>query len=110
MEKYAYLNDVEKAALRALNGNAVAKEALRKLLLSEIYSCGTLKAGEAANPLKNYSLTLVSKLGQFSNEKVGEQLRATWEGINMLEIGLDRLRDFEERAIPTPFKETSDAV
>lgn len=110
MDKYTYLNDVEKAALRALNANSVAKEALRKLLLSEIYSCGTLVAGEPANPLKNYSLTLVSKLGQFDDAKVGAHLRATWEGINMLEIGLDRLRDFEEKAIPTPFKETSEAV
>lgn len=110
MDKYTFLSDLEKSALTLLNANAVTKEALRKLLLSEIYSCGTLKAGEPASPLKNYSLTLVSKLGQFDDAKVGAQLRATWEGINMLEIGLSRLGDFEEKAIPTPFSEVSEAV
>lgn len=95
-----YLSEAEEVELRKIAKSDVAIEALRKLLLEEIYSQGTLKEGVSANPLENYAFFLVSrrKSGQIkvTDEEIGRDLCAVWEGINLLENGLKELANFRE--------------
>lgn len=105
-----YLTDLETDKLIAFNKDEVMKEAVKKVLLEEVYYKGTLKAGEPANPLRNYTLALVSKKGQATNEQVGADLRATWEGINMVESGFQALSRFKDKEIPSPYVEENPAV
>lgn len=91
----AILNDIEKMELAKFADNATLFEAVRKVVLFDVYFNGTLKAGEKANPLRNYCLSMVSQKGGFSNEQVGAELRATWEGVNMLEGALLTLSSYK---------------
>ena len=101
-----YLNKRETTKLIAFYKDEVLREALKKVLLEGVYRHGVLKEGEPANPLKNYTLAVVSKKGQYSNEQVGADLRATWEGINMVESAFETISKFKEEkeaSVPSPF-------
>lgn len=100
-----YLNDVEKAKLIAINKDQVAIEALKKVFLEEIYYKGVLKVDRSSVPLKNYLLVMAAKAKSAgtSNEKLGADLLATWEGINAVESGFQALSKFKEQGVPTPF-------
>lgn len=105
-----YLNDIERQEIIKFNQNRTMREAVKKVLLEQVYFRGTLREGEPANPLQNYALAFASKTSQFSNEKVGEMLRATWEGINAVESGFDSLSRIVPQAKPSEGKEENQAV
>jgi hypothetical protein len=86
------------------------KEAVKKVILQEVYYKGVMQKGEPANPLKNYTLAMVSKKGQFTDEQVGADLRATWEGINMVESGFQVIEKFKEEPVPSPYAKENPAV
>lgn len=85
-----YLSDIEKAELNKFATNKVMFEAVKKVLLAGIYQNGVLKAGEKAEPLKNFALGLAFKPG-ISNEMLGADLRACAEGINTVELGFKKI-------------------
>ena len=105
-----YLSEIEKQKLIAFNKDEVLKEAVKKVLLEEIYYHGILAEDRPARPLKNYTLAVVSKKGQFTNEQVGADLRATWEGINALESGFEAISKFKEEPVPSPFNKDNPGV
>lgn len=105
-----YLNDQEIEKLIAFNKDEVMREAVKKVILEEIYYKGCLKAGEPANPLKNYTLAMASKKGQFTPEQIGNDLLATWEGINMVESGFQSLSKFKGIKSPLQKEDINPAV
>lgn len=84
-----FLNDTEKFAIQAFMDNEVQREAVKKVLLFELYENGTLKTGKAATPLRNAALGLAAIMDDPA--KMGQRLMAMWEGINFLESGFKQL-------------------
>lgn len=91
------LDDQEKLAIQMFYDNTIQREAVKKVLLFGIYNNGVLRKGKPADPLLNFALGLVSNLGsQIKNEELGAQLRAAWEGINLLELGFSNLAIYKK--------------
>lgn len=91
------LNDIELAELAAFAANPTLINAVKKVLLFGVYFTGTMKPGEAApNPTVNAALSLVAQAVTLnaSNEQLGIDLRALWEGVQMVQGGFDRLAKF----------------
>lgn len=96
------LNDIEKDALTTFVDNPTMVEAVRKVLLAGIYFNGTLRKGEPADPTINFALGFVSNGdGKRSNEEIGADIRAAWEGIRLLEVALSNIAKYKKEAIKT---------
>lgn len=94
------LTDQEIDKLAAFNQDEVMFEAVRKVILAAIYSNGTLRKGIEANPLQNAALALVSQAdSNITNEKIGADLRAFWEGVKALEMGLSKIQEYKHKDI-----------
>lgn len=90
------LNDLEKAAVQMFYEHETMREAVKKVLLRQIYDCGTLKPGKPADPLKNIALVFVSREPNATDEQVGRKLRAIYEGINAIEVGFGELANYKK--------------
>lgn len=70
-------------------------EAVRKVLLTSIYTNGTLRQGSKANPLTNAAFLMVMKTvrgeGSISDAELGQDLRGLAQGVMLLEAGFKRL-------------------
>ena len=99
------LTDLEIAKIEAFNKDEVMREAVRKVLLQYMYSSGVIVKGEKHNPLKNRALAIVDESS--SNEQMGAQLRALWEGVQALEKGFDDLSSIrlEVETVESPYNE-----
>lgn len=88
-----YLSDLERELVEAFFSNETQREAVRKVLLAGVYSNGTLKVGEKANPTRNWALALAlnADYDKISNETLGANLRAVSEGIRVVELAFDEL-------------------
>ena len=93
-----FLNDKEKLAIQMFVDNSTQMEAVKKVLLWEIYQNGTLKSGEEPNPLRNSALGLAATMEDPT--KIGVRLMAMWEGINFLEGGFKQLVNYSKKDIP----------
>lgn len=102
-----YLTDIEIAKIEAFNADTVMVQAVKKVLLQHIYSQGVIKKGEDHNPLKNRALVLVG--GDVSNEELGSQLRALWEGVNAIETGFNEL-ELIKTNVESPYVEENTAI
>lgn len=94
------LNPVEQAEVQKFVENQTMFEAVKKILLAGIYFNGTLRAGEPADPTRNFTLSLVARSAQngeqfFTNEQLGQDLRACSEGIRLVESGLKSLENYK---------------
>jgi len=89
-----YLSDIEKEAIVTFYGNAVMREAVKKVLLFDVYNNGVLKPGEEAMPTRNFMLGLYfNNQGQeVSNEALGAELRAAAEGISTVENAFNKMK------------------
>lgn len=95
----SFLSEVEIDAIITFNQNPILREAIRKVILCELYKNGTLTKGNPAHALRNFAFTLASKKGQFTNEQIGADLRALWEGINMVESGFEQLARVKKEVV-----------
>ena len=93
MNKQDFLNELEVGKVEAIVADEVALEALRKVLLSSIYSHGVMKPGESHNPYKNRAFALVA--ANIDNQKLGLNIKAWFEGVNALEEGFKKLSEFK---------------
>ena len=101
------LSDQEKDAIAAFTQNEVLVEAVKKVLLVGIYGNGTLKKGEAADPLRNFAFGAVFNRPDISNEHIGEELRAAMSGINTLETAFQNLLAYKPVPVTLPPKKNS---
>ena len=102
-----YLNDQEHKEVMKFTENRVLFEAVKKVLLEVLYTQGNLKVGEPAVPDVNYAFNLISRrkvIGQgkidLTNEQIGADLAAVWEGVNLIGCGFEELEKFKEEATP----------
>ena len=110
MESFDYLSDLEKEAIVAFCTNEVMAEAVKKVLLQHIYTQGTLKAGEKANPLQNraFALAQYATENPMTDEVIGQHLRGVWEGVNALEHGymsLEKVKPTPAESVESPYNE-----
>jgi len=100
-EEFYYLNDTEKSLIQNFLDNTVLKEAVRKVILSGVYSDGTLKQGIPADPSKNFilgSMTIKERV-LLPDAEFGSHLRSIINGIGLVESGftqLEKLRKVNE--------------
>lgn len=88
-----YLSKVEQDKIAIFNQDKVLFEAIKKVILKGVYSQGVLEADKPAIPMLNAALGLVAQTqnGVISNEDLGADLRAFFEGAKMVEIGFNEL-------------------
>lgn len=96
-----YLNDTEHKEIMKFVENPVLFEAVKKVLMEVVYTQGTLKKGEPIEANLNYAFALASrkKMSGFThltNEQIGADLVAVWEGTNLVGLGFDELEKFKE--------------
>lgn len=95
------LNEIEKSEIEKFVANKTMFEAVRKVLLQGIYFEGVLKDGQKAMPLKNFTMELANSSanvqGMISDEALGQNLRAKWEGIRTVEIGFKELEQMIQK-------------
>lgn len=93
------LTDLEVSKITQFMSDENMVEAVRKVLLSAIYSNGTLRQGEKANPMTNAAFTMVMKTvrgeGVISDEELGQDLRGLAHGVMLLEAGFKRLESIK---------------
>lgn len=91
--------DLEKSKLAQVSADPDMLEALRKAMLSAMYTSGTLRHGVEASPLKNSALLLAglacSGQGSISNEDLGQDIRGLFHGIQLMEKGFKIISDFK---------------
>lgn len=99
MEKYYYLNELERDALIRLNQDEITKQAIMKVLLEGIYAVGVLNAGEPADK-RNWAYNL-GGLNDFAmdDDKVGNLLKITTRAFAIVEDGFKKLEDFKSEDV-----------
>jgi len=80
--------------------------AVRKVLLSGIYTHGTVQHNFTPDPLQNGAFSLVSlaPTNPIPDEIIGQQLRAQWSGVNALKNALDNLKNIKSNGVPSPIE------
>ena len=94
------LNEKEVTEVRKFLANPTMKEAVKKILLADIWTHGTLNPGQESDWKRNFALNLIigpegTEFDQ-TNEHLGERLKACMQGLIFLENGFSRLDSFEK--------------
>lgn len=101
-----YLSVVEKEKIAAFVGDEVMFEAVKKVLLFDLYQNGTLKPDKKAVPVRNAALSLyfANQEGEISDEALGRDLRALASGIHTVEGAFGKLKGLGSGKTETPSK------
>jgi len=104
-----YLNEVEHTAIKKFIQDKVMVEAVKKVLMEIVYSKGVLKEGKPINPGDNYAFALAARrrmtgFTELTNEQIGADLCAVWEGTNLVGLGFTELEKFKEVKEPSGSK------
>ncbi len=105
-----YLTEVEISKVEQFCSDEAMFEAVKKVLLSSVYYNGAIKKGEKFEA-KNQAFNLISQAyasGQeVSNEVLGQEVRALFEGVNALEQGFAQLKLLKQTAsvVESPYNE-----
>ena len=96
------LNDLEVAKIEAFCKDEAMFEAVKKVLFSAIYSDGVVKKGKKLNQ-KNAAFSLIanaySEGKDITNDELGEQLRAKFEGVHTILNGFDQLKSIKKEEV-----------
>lgn len=92
------LTDSEKDQIKSFVANKPMRAAVYKVLLAGIYTNGVLRKDlefDSELSMANAAFAVLNQERMFpqplSNEKVGEDLRALWEGTQALKMGFDEM-------------------
>lgn len=105
-----YLTDLEIEKIEAFCNDEAMQEAVRKVLLANLYYSGALKRGEKLEP-KNQAFNLIATAYQagngISNEAIGEEIRALYEGVNTVEQAFAHLKTIKKPkdVVETPYND-----
>jgi hypothetical protein len=96
------ISEQEEIELRKLANNEIALKALKKILLIDIYSSGTLEPGIDPDFTRNFALSFLydPQSGQeyrIDNDELGQKLRSSLEGIRMVQSALNTLNKFKDK-------------
>lgn len=94
-----FLNDQEKAALNSIADSELMVNALKKVVLADVYFRGVFRPGIAPEPARNSALLVaigcVQGQGVRTNEELGAETRAFAEAVVLVESGFSRLDKFK---------------
>jgi hypothetical protein len=105
------LTEPEKEQIYLFNSNDTLKEAIRKVLLTTLYSNGTLREGIPADPTRNAAFGLSSLVASgravISHEDLGRDLMALTQAVHMVENAYNKLSEIkkEEKTVESPYNE-----
>ena len=104
-EQFSYLSDQEKEKVESFCADPVMVEAVRKVLLKDIYHNGTLRPGIKANPLTNAFLFLPFATLRWeikaTPEEIGIDMIGRSHGLNYVEVGFNELFKIK-KLVPQP--------
>lgn len=89
-----FLSDLEIGQLERLAEDSILLEAIKKVILFGLYNNGVLASGKPSDPLRNFALQTAGRR-DFSNEQLGATIRASAEGMALLENGIKLLEKFK---------------
>jgi len=97
------LNDLEKIKLQQFISDDVAVQALKKVLLNDMYDVGVVKKDENLEPRKNWVYGIImNEFGQdynIKNEDIGAKVRAVVEGTRALEFAFKELEKLKDKPV-----------
>jgi len=97
------LNDLEKIKLQQFISDDVAVQALKKVLLNDMYDVGVVKKDENLEPRKNWVYGIImNEFGQdynIKNEDIGAKVRAVVEGTRALELAFKELEKLKDKPV-----------
>lgn len=105
-----HLTDLEIDKIEQFCTDEAMLEAVRKVLLANVYYMGALKKGEKLEP-KNQAFNLLATAyqngNQVSNEVLGQEVRGLYEGVNMVEQAFGFLKTIKKpnKNVESPFNE-----
>ena len=99
-----YLSDNEKKQIETFIQNETMREAVKKVLLAGLYDNGVMKPGKPAQATRNHAFGLVSQSPDIENEILGQDLRAVWQGLCLVENGFNKLSEFSVKVEPKSTK------
>ena len=107
-----YLTELEIEKIEALCKDEVMYEAVRKVLLAQVYYAGALKKGEKLEP-RNQAYNLLAAAyqngNQVTNEVLGQELRGQYEGVNTVEQAFAQLKklksDKKDEPVESPYND-----
>lgn len=95
-----FLSKVEQDKIAIFNQDKVLFEAIKKVILKGVYSQGKLEKDKPADPMFNAALGLVAQTqvdSKITNEALGADLRAFFEGAKMVELGFTELAKIKSK-------------
>jgi hypothetical protein len=95
-----YLSEGEKVEVGKFVDNKKLFEAVKKVILMGIYHNGTLQEDKPADPLVNALLPNLAHMPAFTDEQLGQTLRAKAQSIAMLENSLTAMEAFKSVKSP----------
>jgi hypothetical protein len=106
-----YLNELEITKVEQFCADKVMFEAVKKILLSGIYSQGVIEKGFKHDPLQNAAFNLASQAitNPIPDAELGANLRGMWAGVNYLH---NAYRELERiKSLQSPYvEETNEAI
>lgn len=96
------LDPAEVGQVEAFNDNPILKQAVRKIILFPLYHSGTLKQGQAANPMLNWIAGFLSADPKATNEEVGLEVKVRYAAIELLEGAFNELEKVRRVAEDKP--------
>lgn len=94
-----YLSDNEKQQLEIFVQSETMREAVKKVLLAGLYDNGVLKPDKPVESLRNGAFGTVSQNPDASNELLGADIRALWQGLQAIERGFQKLSEFSTKKV-----------
>lgn len=99
IETTEILNEIETEKIAAFNQDKIMFEAVKKYLLSYLYVHGVNIPGHPAKGNMNYALQMAwVDQGYFSDEALGQNLRALAKGVQIIESGFKELSEMKKEA------------
>jgi hypothetical protein len=94
-----FLDETEQAKLAQFVMDEIMREAVRKVLLFDLYNCGTIKKGKVHRSHINFAF-LAADNNQLSDEKLGNEVRACWKGIDMIAGAFNNMLMYKLEPMP----------
>lgn len=110
MKEQLQLNELEVSKVEQFCKDQEMFDAVKKVLFAVIYSDGVVSKDKPLNQ-RNGAFALIanaySEGKDITNDELGAQLRAKFEGVHTVLNGFDQLKNIkrEEKGIPSPYNE-----
>ena len=88
------LDEQEQTYIQHFVENEKMFESVRKAITAGLYEQGVIKKGKKLDIVSNIAFGTLFEGDNPNNEKLGEKVRALWQGLNYLEFSLEQLRKY----------------